>query len=284
MSKVKIARVRIKAKALKKPKRAYADVLRSLSKVLKINRDVTSPLWFSGEPEREHWGDWPIRVTIWNIFKGSGGDHFYNDLRLLCFQSDLILLQEALLSHRSMEELSLDGFQGVHGASYERADKLRDGVMSLARMRPHVTPKRILCKYPEPVLKTPKAALVTQYSVGHGKTLTVVNLHATLIRTIKRAQEELEHLIERLPMAEGPMIFAGDFNTFTPRYFRAVAETLERTLGLRYVKIPDDPRRPVDHLDQIFVRGMDVHSIEIDTRIHSSDHFPIRAIIKILPD
>ncbi len=266
----------------RKPKRVYADVLRSLSKVLKINRDVASPIWYSGKPEREHWGEWPLRVTIWNIFKGSGGEHFYNDLRLLCFQSDLIMLQEALLSHRSMDELSLEGFLGVHGCSYERADKLRDGVMTLARMRPHIEPRRILCKYPEPLLKTPKAALVTQYGIGEGRMLTVINLHATLIRTIKRAQEELEHLIERLPRIDGPMIFAGDFNTFTPRYFRAVASTLEK-LGLEYVPIPNDPRRAVDHLDQLFVRGLNVASIEVDTRIHSSDHFPIRATVTIRP-
>lgn len=282
MSKKKIAKVRVKTVVRHKPKRVYADVLRSLSKVLKINRNVASPVWFSGHAEREAWGDWPLRLTIWNIFKGSGGEHFYNDLRLLCFQSDLIMLQEALLSHRSMAELSLNGFLGVHGCSYERADKLRDGVMTLARMRPELSPQRILCKYPEPVLKTPKAALVTQYSLGGGRILTVVNLHATLIRTIKRAQEELEHLMERLPEGDGPLIFAGDFNTFTPRYFRAVASTLEK-LGLEYVPIPNDPRRAMDHLDQLFVRGLAVQSIEVDTHIHSSDHFPIRATVTIKP-
>lgn len=283
MSKVKIAKARVKTSHHQKPKRAYKDVWRSLSKVLKINRDVTSPIWYSGEAEREEWGPWPLRVTIWNIFKGSGGEHFYNDLRLLCFESDLLLLQEALLSHRSMDELSLEGFLGVHGCSYERADKLRDGVMTLARMKPGDSPKRVLCKYPEPVLKTPKAALLTQYRYGPREedVLSVVNIHATLIRTIARAQEELEHLIARLPMGDGPLIFAGDFNTFTPRYFRAVVATLEK-IGLRFVPIPGDPRRKLDHLDQLFVRGIEVLAVEVDTRIHSSDHFPIRATLRIL--
>ncbi len=282
MSIKKIPRSRVKEGHHIKPKRPYADVLRSLGKVLKINREVAAPIWYSGHPERENWGDWPLRVTIWNIFKGCGGEHFYNDLRLLCFESDLLLLQEALLSHRSMEELSLDGFLGVHGASYERADKLRDGVMTLARMRPGEVPKRVLCKYPEPVLKTPKAALVTEYPLHDGRNLTVVNLHATLIRTIRRAREELEHLIEHLEIGDGPLIFAGDFNTFTPRYFQAVAHTLEK-LDLSYVEIPNDPRKGINHLDQLFVRGMTVEAIEIDTRIRSSDHFPIRATVRIPP-
>ena len=283
MSKVKIAKSRVLGARQQKPKRAYKDVWRSLSKVLKINREVESPIWFSGHAEREAWGPWPLRVTIWNIFKGAGGEHFYNDLRLLCFESDLILLQEALLSHRSMEELSLEGFLGVHGCSYERADKLRDGVMTLARMKPGDAPTRVLCKYPEPLLKTPKAALLTRYRYGphEDQVLNVVNIHATLIRTTSRAKEELEHLIERLPIGEGPLLFAGDFNTFTPRYFQVVVTTLEK-IGLRYVPIPNDPRGKLDHLDQLFVRGLEVESVEVDTRIHSSDHFPIRATLRIL--
>ncbi len=271
-----------KTKAIK-PRRPYRQILQSLGKVVKINREIATPVWLCGNAEHNEWGAWPLRLTIWNMFKGLGGEHFYNDFRLLSFQSDLVLLQEALLSRRSLMELSPDGFLGVHGASYERIDSLRDGVMTLARMMTSEAPQRILCKYPEPVLKTPKAALVTSYALENGpEGLMVVNLHATLIRTIKRAVEELDHLIHQLPLHQGPIIFAGDFNTFTPRYFKAVAGKLEE-LGLHYVPIPGDPRRPVDHLDQLFVRGLQVKEIWVDTRIKSSDHFPIRAILELDP-
>ncbi len=264
-----------------KPHRPYIHVLRSLSQVLKINRNVEGPVWVSGAAEHGAWDNWPLRVTIWNIFKGSGGEHFYNDFRLLSFQSDLLLLQEALLSRRSLMELSAPGFLSVHGASYERADQLRDGVMTLSRMEPRETPLRILCKYPEPVLRTPKAALITRYRLGGNRPdLLVVNIHATLLRSIRRAVEELDHVFTQLPEHTGPMIFAGDFNTFTPRYFKAVAAKLE-TLGLIYVPIPGDPRGQLDHLDQLFVRGLDVSDVHVDTRIRSSDHFPIRAILHL---
>lgn len=256
-------------------------VIRSLSQVLKINREVDTPIWHSGQADHEHWGEWPIRITIWNIFKGSGGEHFYNDYRMLSFQSDLMMIQEALLSKRSLHDLSPSGFGVIHGASYERADTLRDGVMTVARIQTERPAQRILCKYPEPVLKTPKVALVTFYKLASSQPcLMVVNLHATLFRSIKRAVEELDHLLERLPQHDGPMIFAGDFNTFTPRYFQAIQAKLE-TIGLHYVTIPNDPRRSLDHLDQLFVRGLDVRDIHVDTRIRSSDHFPIRATIQL---
>ena len=264
-----------------KPKRPYLEVLRSLTQVLKINRELDQPIWLSGEPDYRTWGTWPLRLTIWNIFKGSGGEHFYNDFRLLSFQSDILMLQEALLSKRSMHYLSPPGFQGVHGASYERADSLRDGVMTLARVGPQGEPCRFLCKYPEPVLKTLKAALATFYSLeGLAFPLMVVNVHATLFRSIRRAEEEIDHLLHHLPHHRGPMIFAGDFNTFTPAYFRAVERRLA-SIGLRYVEIPGDPRRSVDHLDQLFVRGLQVVHVEVDTRIQSSDHFPIRATLRV---
>jgi endonuclease/exonuclease/phosphatase (EEP) superfamily protein YafD len=266
-----------------KPRRPYQHVLRSLSKVMKINREIESPGWLSGNAEHGCWGPWPLRVTIWNIFKGHGGEHFYNDFRLLSFQSDLVLLQEALMSRRSLMELSPEGFLSVHGASYERLDQLRDGVMTLARMMTDEAPRRILCKYPEPVLKTPKAALVTSYALGNcEERLMVINIHATLIRTIKRAVEELDYLIHQLPQHKGPILFAGDFNTFTPKYFKAVAGKLEE-LGLQYVPIPGDPRRPVDHLDQLFVRDLSVKEVWVETRIKSSDHFPIRAVLEYDP-
>ncbi len=268
-------------KGFVKPKRPYMDVLRSLALVLKINRDLSEPVWFCGEAQHGTWGAWPLRITIWNIFKGSGGEHFYNDFRLLSFQSDILLLQEALLSQRSMHYLTPPGFQAVHGASYERADSLRDGVMTLARVGPHGEPCRFLCKYPEPVLKTLKAALVTFYPLeAHPWPLMVVNLHATLFRSVKRAEEEIDHLLAKLPEHKGPILFAGDFNTFTPAYFRAVEQRLG-SIGLRYVPIPNDPRRSLDNLDQIFVRGLTVSDIEIDTRVQSSDHFPIRATLRI---
>jgi endonuclease/exonuclease/phosphatase (EEP) superfamily protein YafD len=216
------------------------------------------------------------------MFKGLGGEHFYNDLRLLSFQSDFLLLQEALLSRRSLAELAPHGFLGVHGASYERADRLRDGVMTLARVGNDHAPQRILCKYPEPLLRTPKAALVTIYPLeGQTERLMIVNIHATLIRTIRRAVEELDHVLAQLPFHSGPIIFAGDFNTFTPQYFKAVVQKLAE-FGLQYVTIPGDPRRGLDHLDQLFVRGLLVKEVWVDTKIRSSDHFPIRAVLELI--
>jgi endonuclease/exonuclease/phosphatase (EEP) superfamily protein YafD len=167
------------------------------------------------------------------------------------------------------------GFQTIHAASYKRRDGLRDGVMTVSRVKAHEDCRRASCKYPEPFLKTPKAALIKTFPLrGTDQRLLVINIHATLVRFISAAVEEMEHLLAHLPAHEGPVILAGDFNTFTPGYLRAVKSVLSK-IGLEYVPIPEDPRPLTQALDQVFVRGLDVTNIRIDTTIRNSDHFPI---------
>jgi endonuclease/exonuclease/phosphatase (EEP) superfamily protein YafD len=270
----------VPAKKLKpqKPPRSYRAVIESLRQVWSIEL-LADPvaLWRIGSCEIPHFENRRIRLAIWNLCKGAGGRLFEHDYRMICFRSDLILTQEALLSEKALATFCEPGFEAVHAASYKRRDGIRDGVMTVARVCSTPIIRRIVCKYPEPVFKTPKVALVTFYQLaGASHPLMVVNLHATLIRRVKLALEEMEHLIGSLPTHEGPMILAGDFNTFTPGYLRVISKALA-AIGLKHVPIPADPRPAVGALDQLFVRGLDVERIYVDTTVKNSDHFPIFA-------
>jgi hypothetical protein len=168
--------------------------MNSLAQVWRI--EVVSPeeaIWQLGSPESNALPGSKIRVAIWNLCKGAGGLLFEHDYRLLCYRSDVVLTQEALLSHRSIKVFCEPGFGLVHAASYMRRDRLRDGVMTVSRVAPDPTRlQRIICKYPEPILKTPKVALVSFYPVdGLAESLMIVNLHATLIRWKSAAVEEI---------------------------------------------------------------------------------------------
>jgi endonuclease/exonuclease/phosphatase (EEP) superfamily protein YafD len=269
--------VRGKAKP-QKPPRSYRAVIESLRQVWSIELLADAlALWRIGSCEIRHFEKRQIRLAIWNLCKGAGGQLFEHDYRMICYRADLILTQEALLSEKALAMFCEPGFEAVHAASYKRKDGIRDGVMTVARVCSTPSLRRIVCKYPEPVFKTPKVALVTFYPVsGLPEPLMVVNLHATLIRRIKLAQEEIEHLIQSLPAHNGPMILAGDFNTFTAGYLRAITRSLSR-IGLEYVPIPADPRPATGALDQLFVRGVKVERVYVDTTIKNSDHFPIFA-------
>ena len=262
------------------PKRSYRAVVEALRQVWTIERvpDVEA-VWALGEAERvDGFDPHRIRVGVWNLYKGAGGMLFEHDFRSLCYRSDLVMTQEALLSRRSMRTFCERGFEAVHAASYKRRDGLRDGVMTASRVPSAVDlRRRIVCKYPEPLLKTPKAALVETFPIaGSSARLMVINIHATLIRRVSAAIEEMEHLLENLPPHQGPLLLAGDFNTFTATYLRAAAAVLAK-IGLAHVVIPDDPRPRSQALDQVFCRGLRVVSAVVDTSIKSSDHFPLVA-------
>ena len=260
----------------RKPKRSYRAVLESLRQVLKIEAvEEHDCIWRSGQPDYAAFAADHIRVAVWNLCKGAGGLLFEHDYRSLLYRSDLLLAQEALLSRRSIRTFGERGFETLHAASYMRRDGLRDGVMTVSRVRSCDAVTRVICKYPEPIFKTPKAALIKYFPIeGYHERLLVINVHATLVRLIAAAVEEMEHLVAHIPAHRGPMILAGDFNTFTPAYLRAISGVL-KSVGLEYVAIPDDPRPRSQALDQVFCRGLHVKHVEIDTTVRNSDHFPI---------
>lgn len=261
-----------------KPPRSYRAVIESLRQVWKIELLAEAvATWKIGVCEMASFDGERIRLAVWNMCKGAGGSLFEHDYRTICYRSDLVLTQEALLSEKSLLTFCEPGFEAVHAASYRRRDGIRDGVMTVARVTAHPQSHRIVCKYPEPVLKTPKVALVTFYERrGSGQRLMVINLHATLVRRVKAAAEEMAHLVANLPEHDGPVILAGDFNTFTPAYLEQISKVLA-TVGLTYIEIPDDPRPVTGALDQIFVRGLRVERVFVDTSIRNSDHFPLFA-------
>lgn len=260
----------------KRPKRSYRSVIQSLSKVWKISHvPDADAILKTGSPQGGELDPKRIKVCTWNIFKGSGGYLFEHDFRKILYESDIFVVQEALLSEHSLRLYHGRGVEVVHAASYSRVDGIRDGVMTLSSVPAIASQHRIICKNPEPVLKTPKVALVTYYKLkGLNEKLMVVNVHATLFRTVKQSISELHNLIAQIPEHNGPVVFAGDFNTFTKKYLNAVIIELG-SFGFEFVKFNNDFRSTLSNLDQVFVRGLQVKSSFIDFSINSSDHFPL---------
>ncbi len=259
-----------------KPKRSYRAVIESLRQVWKIEHvRETECLWRAGAAASASITAPVLRVAVWNLCKGAGGRLFEHDYRVVCYRSDIVMTQEALLSERGISTFAEPGFAAIHAASYKRRDGLRDGVMTASRFNIEEPSLRIVCKYPEPIFQTPKVALVTYYKIaGLDKRLMVVNIHATLVRRVEGATEEMLHIVSQLPEHDGPILFAGDFNTFTSRYLGVVTRVLRR-LDLQLVAIPDDPRPAIGALDQIYVRGLDVRRVSVDINVRNSDHFPL---------
>ncbi|MFW7381610.1 MAG: endonuclease/exonuclease/phosphatase family protein [Oligoflexus sp.] len=260
-----------------KPKRSYRKVVSSLYQVLKIDPNLQDEFWYRGQPSQEHVSEGRIRLGIWNIFKGNGGIHFLRDYQRFVQDRDLVLIQEALVSQQSIQQYWHEGFELTHCGSYQRMDGLRDGVMTLSRFPRLHEPSRVKSVYAEPIFRTPKVTLITRYELKPGVHLTVANVHSTLFRSVKRATEEMTEILTPLSRYEGPLIVAGDFNTFRGPYLKRLVENMAEC-GLNHVSFPQDPRRSdIQKLDHIFVRDLFVERAKVESRICSSDHFPLKA-------
>ncbi len=266
--------MRTKAPKKTSPKRPYRALIENLAKVWAVQSVAPEDaiLEFGGTGIVNELSDF-VRLSVWNICKGVGNESFTRDFIHLLGDSDIFMLQEALLSSSAINSMHTDEFLAIHGASYRRSDGLRDGVLTMTRTKTSAPAQRILCKYPEPVLKTPKAALITEFRNPVGDIITFVNIHATLIRTPKALHAELDHLFSHLPNS-GPMVLAGDFNTFTLAFTRTLIRFLNQQ-GLEMALMEADNRSQLASLDHVFVRDMKVQSAIVRTDIKSSDHFPL---------
>ena len=202
---------------------------------------------------------------------------------MLSQKSDLLILQEALLPEKGLSTYEKSGFSLKHAVSYERADGFKEGVLTCCRAPLSTDPLRVRSLSHEPVFKTPKVALISSYPLGKTAQLTVVNIHALLIRTPNKALLELEHVVSELQrnpdLLKGPVIFAGDFNTFTKQYFSKI-ETYLGLVGFEHVKIDGDIRKGAGFLDHIFIKDLEILSSCVEDSMISSDHFPIYVQLK----
>ncbi len=94
-------------------------------------------------------------------------------------------------------------------------------------------------------------------------------------------RSQLAAMQETLARHDGPIIFAGDLNTWTEGRLAAVQEATA-ALGLAEVRFEHDRRKLFfgKQLDHIFVRGLTL-STSAATEVTSSDHNPVEARLQV---
>ncbi len=218
-----------------------------------------------------------IRMLNWNIQKASR-DGWIEDLQRLATGSDLVLLQEAVLEAQLREKLVGD-YHAVFAPGYTTSN-YRSGVMTVSRV-----PPQVYCNlsHMEPWLGSPKATSVSRYRIeGHEQALLVINVHGVNFTLNSSALAQQLHDATRLiEQHAGPVIFSGDFNTWSDGRMAAL-EAVAEQLSLMPLDYPDDRRTQVfgNVLDHIYVRGLKVlssGSVEVTT----SDHNPVFATLAL---
>jgi endonuclease/exonuclease/phosphatase (EEP) superfamily protein YafD len=218
-----------------------------------------------------------IRLLNWNIQK-AGHPALPADLAMLMVDVDLGTFQEARLQAEPVDALA-NYSHAIFAQGYTTASQTT-GVLTVSKTAPL---SHCQLSHVEPWLGTPKATSFSYFKIEQSPdSLLVVNLHAVNFTVgASDFQQQIGDAAQRIRAHVGPVVFAGDFNTWNAQRKDSLLE-LSAELGLEAVVFADDQRvRTLGYaLDHILVRDLDV----IDSQTYqmgSSDHNPLSVVLSV---
>ena len=219
-----------------------------------------------------------ISLLSWNSHKGSH-NAFGADLTRLEQGIDLLLLQEAVIDETLKSRLQLSGRQWNMAIAFE-LEQTEVGLLSASGASPV---SACADRVPEPLLVLPKTILATTYPLdGMSEDLLVVNVHMVNFTFTGRAlQKQLEKVVRLVQNHPGPVIVAGDFNTWSSGR-QAAVEIKMAELGLQPVRfLPDNRSRFFNKaVDEIYFRGL-IPLVSISHTVKTSDHNPLEVHFRV---
>lgn len=220
-----------------------------------------------------------FELLLWNMQK-CRGQKWRPDFLKLIRDRHLVLLQEASLTAVNLE--IFDQHEQYYWTMARSFNHLKlqseNGVKTGSRCLPLETLSYVSPSF-EPFVQTHKMLLQTCYALrGNQYNLKVFNLHALNFSRIGHYQKQLAQIVAAAKSHQGPMILAGDFNTWSKKRYRLLQQ-MSSELGLTEAKISrkSKARHLYRHLDHLFYRGLRLHQIEMVDAVTSSDHIPIIA-------
>jgi len=219
-----------------------------------------------------------ISFLNWNIYKGNG-DRWQDDLSSFATNHHLMTIQEASLSKEMASFLQKYDFSWIMNATFHSKD-IASGVMNIAS-----THAMYSCgfKVNEPFIRVPKAALVSYYYIENSQEiLLVANIHGiNFTPGMNSYRYQLNNLYNAVKHHEGPMIVAGDFNSWSDNRMLAVNE-LVKILELSKLEYPVNNKTHIfgKSIDHVFYRQLIPFKYKVQ-QVSSSDHNPISVNFKL---
>ncbi|PAR33137.1 endonuclease/exonuclease/phosphatase family protein [Vibrio metoecus] len=220
-----------------------------------------------------------INLLVWNIYK-QNRPSWQTELSLLSASQQLLLLQEANMNEGLKQWINDNGWDGTQTRAFEAFGEAA-GVINLAKVMPMMA-----CAYTqvEPWLRLPKSGIYARYRLSNQQELAVVNLHAVnFTYGTQEYQQQLTALFEELRSFSGPVIVAGDFNSWSEARMALVSANLA-SIGLQEVAFDPDHRTtfitglPLDH---VFYRGLVLKKAEAP-KSDASDHNPLLVSFQLI--
>ncbi len=216
-------------------------------------------------------------ILVWNMFKGAKVN-WLKDFQDLSNGKEILILQEVFTSKKMIQ-----GFSETKDFNYVFATSFMDTSLQMKRNGVATAAKQISKKsswqrsfYREPVIKTPKMTLFTKYKLaGIEEELLVGNIHAINFVSNKKFKHMIADAAQLLAKHKGPVIFGGDFNTWTKKKTRTMNRIMTG-IGFKAVQFSVDFRKKFlgKTLDHIWVKGLNVKSA-VAPVYPGSDHNPM---------
>jgi len=218
-------------------------------------------------------------MCVWNVHKCLSKE-LSTDIERLFHEFDIILMQEAVFSEKwNQIWKSILHFEWGFFRSFSLGKNTETGVLTGSKFR-----QKILDIIPtvdkEPLLRTPKASGLSLIDIeGRFEKLLIVNTHAMNFNFGKPFLRQIETVYETIKNHEWPLIWAGDFNTWSKKRFTLLG-SIAKELWLEWV-IPENDKRFLK-LDHILYRGVIPRYAEVRHDVRTSDHYPLFAEFEIV--
>lgn len=225
--------------------------------------------------------DRPLTLVSWNIHKAAD-EGWDRDLARFAAGADIVLLQEAVLSVALRDTLLRERLIWMQADAWRGRTDVT-GVLTAAR-----APSTAACvsRALEPLLGVPKSALVTYYRLaGRRHTLAVANVHSVNFSlALGGYRDQLEAVAAVLASHQGPIVLAGDFNTWSPARVD-VLDGVAAKLGLARADPRDDVRTRFVGMpfDYVYARGFEPVAVRVEP-VTSSDHAPLIVTLALSPE
>ncbi len=221
-----------------------------------------------------------LNVLVWNVYK-QNRHNLLPELTRLSQDRQLVLLQEASLDDTFIDWLQRSDW-GSNQVSAFKAFDVSSGVLNLSRTMPSIACANLQT---EPWLRLPKSGLYAEYALSNGQTLISVNLHSVNFTIgTDEYKQQLESFKQVLVNHQGPLLIAGDFNSWNESRMSALKQALKKYHIKEVVFQRDNRKRFITGLplDHIFYRGMELQGQRVPES-DASDHNPLLAEFIIPP-
>ncbi len=226
--------------------------------------------------------DGQLNILVWNIYK-QNRDNAMPLLAELLHRRQLFLLQEAKVDETFGRAFFANLSWHFHQVDAWEYNSEKNGVLTGSVIQPNS-----ICGFRqvEPWLHLPKSSLLAYYPLSNGELLAVANIHAINFTVgLKDYREQIIQLVSKLKNHSGPIIFAGDFNSWSEDRIQVLEKEVKQRLKLQEVQYNHDSLRkrfwsefPLDH---VFYRGLKEISADVIST-DASDHNPILVTFKLI--